>query len=199
MNNFYVTDQTIAERTALLLDHARDLLFSGAIPEACVVFAEHRIKLIAEGYFLLNKAYKEWRMPDGHHTELPKIAALQCATIFRLQPFFPMDFPVNDPIVGIVKCNEIFACSYALGILGKSLYPTTPQKLDFWLRLLDMISQSTAETLTPYIEDKKLGINRHLDDYRHSIASVNERDKAGINGLICIFELISDKGRTLID
>jgi hypothetical protein len=122
--------------------------------------AERRFPLISEGYFLLNQAYKGWRLPDGHFTKHPKIAALQCVVISRLQPFFPLQFPVDQMEVGAIKCNEIFACSYALGILERDLRPDTPEKIDFGF----------------------------------SISSVHERDKPAINGLICVFELLSEKG-----
>jgi hypothetical protein len=136
-------------------------------------------------------------MPDGHYTELHKIAALQCAVISRIQPFFPLEFPVTEPTVGIVKCNEIFALSYALGILELDLQPTTPQKTDFWLRLLDVISNSATETIEPYIEDQKLQITKNLAQYDASIGAVHDRDKPAISSLICIFELLSDKGNSI--
>ena len=197
MSKFYATPETISERTKLLLEHARELLNSGAVPSRHVELAEHRIQLTSESYFLLNRAYKGWRMPDGHFTELPKIAALQCVTISRLQPFFPLQIPVDEANVGIIKCNEIFACSYALGILERDFHPNTPEKIDFWLRLLDVISGTTAETIEPYIVDKKLEINKPLEQYNHTITSVLEQDKLGINSLISIFELLSAKGDEL--
>jgi hypothetical protein len=169
-DNFYVSEKTISDRAALLLEHARDLLKSDAIPRDRVDLAEYRIPLIAEGYFLLNRAYKEWRMPGGHYTELPKIAALQSIVIARLQPFFPRTYPVDDTDIGIIKCNEIFAVSYGLGILERSFIPNTHEKADFWLRLLDVITSSSCETIEPYIVDKKLEIIKPLSEY----ASINE-------------------------
>lgn len=194
MTEFYVSAQTISERAKLLLDHARDLLDSNLIPRDRVELAEHRIHLIAEGYFLLNRAYKDWRMPDGHFTEFPKIAALQSIVISRLQPFFPSKLPVDEADVGVIKCNEIFAFSYALGILERRFKPDTPEKIDFWLRLLDVITSSSCETIEPYIADKKLQINRPLVEYSISISSILEADKPVLNSLMCIFELLSAKG-----
>jgi hypothetical protein len=164
-DDFYVPQSTISERTDLLLEHARDLLNSNSIPNDRVILAEQRIRLVAEAYFLLNRAYKDWRMPDGHYTGLPKIAALQSVVIARIQPFFPSKFPVDEADVGIIKCNEIFAFSYGMGILEKSFMPDTPEKIDFWLRLLDVITSSSCETIEPYLTDKKLQINRPLSEY----------------------------------
>jgi hypothetical protein len=191
--NFYVSPQVISERTALLLEHARDLLKSDAIPRDRVDLAEYRIPLISEGYFLLNQAYKDWRMPGGHFTELPKIAALQSLVIARLQPFFPRKYPVDDTDIGVIKCNEIFAVSYGMGILERSFAPNTPEKIDFWLRLLDIVTSSSCETIEPYIVDKKLEITKPLAQYA-SINKVLECDRPALNSLICIFELLSEKG-----
>jgi hypothetical protein len=194
-DDFYVPQSTISERTDLLLEHARDLLHSNSIPNDRVVLAEHRIRLVAEGYFLLNRAYKEWRMPDGHYTELPKIAALQSVVIARIQPLFPSKLPIDEADVGIIKCNEIFAFSYGMGILEKTFTPNTPEKIDFWLRLLDVITSSSCETIEPYITDRKLQINRQLSEY--STNTVLERDKPALNSLMCIFELLSEKAEII--
>lgn len=195
-DDFYVPAKTISDRADLLLEHAHKLLASNLIPRDRVELAEHRIRMIAEGYFLLNRAYKDWRMPDGHFTEFPKIAALQAVVISRLQPFFPSKLPVDDMDIGVIKCNEIFALSYAMGILEKSFLPNTPEKIDFWLRLLDVITSTKCETIEPYIQDKRLQINRSLSEYSASI-NILDADKLGINSLMCIFELISEK-RTVI-
>ena len=197
MSELHVTEETISERTALLLEHARELLNSGAVPKGRVELAEHRIPLVSEGYFLLNRAYKEWRIRDGHFTELPKIAALQSVVIARLQPFFPLQFPVDETDVGIIKCNEIFAFSYAMGILARDFKPDSHEKIDFWLRLLDVITSSSCETIEPYIVDKKIQIDRPLNEYIRSVSSVLDRDKPAINSLTCIFELLSEKGDEL--
>jgi len=194
VSDYYVSQTTITERTALLLEHAHELLRSNAIPMDRVDLAENRIPLISESYFLLNRAYKDWRMPDGHYTEPPKIAALQSVVISRLQPFFPSKLPVDETDVGVIKCNEIFAFSYAMGILERSFRPDNPEKIDFWLRLLDVITSSSCETLEPYIVNKKLQIDLPLTEYSTSISSVLARDKPALNSLMCIFELLSAKG-----
>jgi hypothetical protein len=85
-----------------------------------------------------------------------------------------------------------------MGILGKTFNPNTPEKIDFWLRILDVISDSSCETLEPYIVNEKMGIRQSLKDYETSIKSILEKDKLSINALICVFELISDKGTELL-
>jgi len=138
-------------------------------------------------------------MPDGHFTERPKIAALQCVTISRYQPFFPRTTPVDEGNIGVIKCNEIFALSYALGILEISFVPDTEEKIDFWLRLLDVITAAKAQTLEAYTVDRSMGINRPLDDYGNLITEIHSDDKPIINALISIFELMSAKGDTLLN
>ena len=132
-------------------------------------------------------------MPDGHFTEFPKIAALQCVTISRFQPFFPLKHPVDDSNIALAKCNEILAFTYAMGILETTFVPDTPQKIVFWLRVLDVITETSAQTIEAYTVDRELGINRPLGEYEHSITTIHDDDKLAINSLICIFELISGK------
>lgn len=211
MAEFYASERTISERAALLLEHARELLTSGVIPDNKVILRENRIRLIAEGYFLFNEFYKNWRISDGHFTERPKIAAIQSIVINRLQPFIPIsasghlinteEIEVSntnlEEVLYVIKCNEIFACSYSLGILEKKLFPDTPAKRDFWLRLLDVITTSSCQTLEPYITDKEYQIERNLTEYRSSELKPHQADRPALNSLICIFELLSKKGEDI--
>lgn len=199
MTDFYVTKETIAERAELLLEVARSCL-GRVLPADGVVIAEHRFPLIAEGYFILNRAYKEWRIHNSHYTERPKIAALQAVVISRLQPFIPAKLPVETTNVAVIKCNEIFALQYGLGILERELKADSKEKVDFWLRVLDIITQSSAQTIEPYITDRKFKIDRPLTDYVNAPSfTIHEDDKLAINSLISIFELLSTKRQKLID
>jgi hypothetical protein len=192
-DGFYVSEQIVSERSNLLREIAQLMLDSGVLPPDRIILRQGRIPLLTRGYFLLNRAYKDWRIPDGHFTERPKIAAIQCMAIARFEPFTPV-FPNNAVNIAEYRCNEIFACSYAMGILGKSFVPNTPEKIDFWLRLLDVISEATVETLEPYIVDVNHEIKRPLAEYTMPI---HPADKLVLNSLISIFELISDKSKLL--
>ncbi len=155
MPNFYVSEQEISERAQLLTDIANGLLTDGVLPNDRVLLRQARIPYLARGYFLLNKAYKQWRISDGHYTELPKIAALQAAAIVRFQPFRPF-YMGQAQSTAEARCNEIFACTYALAILEQTFLPDTPEKRDFWLRLLDILSEADIETL----ERDEFSLNR---------------------------------------
>ena len=194
MAGFYVSEQEISERAELLSDIATGLLNDGILPDDRVVLRGARIPYLARGYFLLNKAYKQWRISDGHYTENPKIAALQAATIIRFQPFRPL-YPTQAATITEARCNEIFALAYGLGILERDFHPDTPQKADFWLRLLDIISEADIETLEPYVVDINMRCERPLEEYT---LAVHKDDKLVINSLISIFELVSDKGQQLL-
>ncbi|MFY9763358.1 MAG: hypothetical protein WAL39_03155 [Xanthobacteraceae bacterium] len=191
MTGFYVSETEISERADLLADIAKGLFTDGIFSSDRIVLREARIPYLARGYFLLNKAYKQWRISDGHYTELPKIAALQAATIIRFQPFRLLHIGSAGNIAE-ARCNEIFACAYALGILECAFTPDTPIKRDFWLRLLDILSAADIETLEPYVVDINMTCVRPLDEYT---LVIHKDDKLIINSLISIFELISDKGR----
>ena len=194
MGKFYVSEQEIADRAALLTDMAHGLLKDGTLPTDRVILRPGRIPYLTGGYFLLNLAYKQWRIPIGHYTEIPKIAALQTAAIMRFQPFRPVD-PSNVQTTAEARCNEIFACAYALGIIERQFTPNTPEKADFWLRLLDIASEANIETLEPYIVDINYDCVRPLQDYT---LVVHKDDKLILNALISIFELISEKGNDLL-
>jgi hypothetical protein len=187
------SETKISERVEFLLNVAQDLIERGILPDDKLILHEGRVRLAVESYFLLNKAYKKWRINSGHHTEKPKIAALQATTIARIQPFIPIHH-ANAESLAEARCNEIFALTYAFAILEKDFNPNTPPKKDLTLRLLDIISASEVEAIEPYILDTNLEIKRKLDEYTLAIPP---SDKHKINSLITIFELISAKGDAL--
>jgi hypothetical protein len=187
---FYVPADIIAARANLLRSFAADLLVSGTLPRDLLDYRPNKFQQIMEGYFLLNNAYKDWRLPDGHFTEKPKIAALQCVTISQFQPLFPLQHPVDDSNVSLIKCNEILAFGYAMGILEKSFTPDTDEKKDFYLRILDVITSTRAQTIEAYRVDRDMQIIRPLGEYTFDI---HADDKPAINSLICIFELLAGK------
>jgi hypothetical protein len=190
LGNFYVSDSVISERTIFLKNIARNLLEAGVLAAADgIILREPRISLLTKGYFLLNLAYKNWRMPDGHFTEKPKIAALLCVSIREFEPFIP---PQPDNVMDLqqCRCNEIYAFTCAMAILEKKFDPRTEQEKDFWLRILDIIHDTSAETLDPYVSDINNRQEKSLDQYR---LEIHPKDMLGINSLISIFELISNK------
>ena len=189
MSSFYASEKAISERAGLLREVARELLNSGTLPPDRIVLREPRIRLLTEGYFLLNKAYKDWRLPSGHSNEKIKIAALQAVTIARFQPFLPLD-PTNTKSLGEARCNEIFALVYGLGMLECKLLLDSPAKTDLWLRVLDIIAAAgKLETLDPFIADINQKTLRPLEDYAFT---VHPNDKLVINSLISIYELVAN-------
>lgn len=193
MSDFYVSETEISERIELLSDIARSLQTAGIVPKT-VVFREARIAPMVRGYFLLNKAYKLWRIHPEHNTEKPKIGALTAVVINRFQPFLPLK-PANVLTTPEARCNEIYALTYALSIIEKPFQPDTPEKLDFWHRVLEIITGSSVVTLEPYFQDVKFQISRKLSEYT---LAIQPQDKLAINSLISIFELISIKGVELL-
>jgi hypothetical protein len=187
---FYVPADIIAGRANLLRSLAAELLASGSLPRGLLDYRPNKFQQIMEGYFLLNKAYKDWRLPDGHFTEKPKIAALQCVTISQFQPLFPLQDPVDESNIPLIKCNEILAFTYAMGILERSFTPDTEEKMDFYLRVLDIITATRAQTIEEYRVDRDMGIMRPLGEYK---TDIHADDKPAISSLICIFELLSGK------
>ncbi|MGJ5177984.1 hypothetical protein ACQR16_27030 [Bradyrhizobium oligotrophicum] len=192
MSRFYATETEISERIEFLKDIGRSLQTANVIPST-VIFREARVAPMVRGYFLLNKAYKNWRIHSGHNTEKPKIGALMAVAINRFQPFLPIH-PANVKDTAEARCNEVYALTYALSILEKPFTPDTPEKLDFWHRVLEIISGSSCVTLEPYFVDVRYQTDRALNEYT---LAIQPQDKLSINSLISIFELISDKGDAL--
>jgi hypothetical protein len=186
--------ERVEERVQLLADIGRALQADGILPATTINFREHRLRPMVRGYFLFNEAYKNWRIEDDHNTEKPKIAALQAVLIARFQPFLPIN-PSNATTLSEARCNEIFALAYAGSILERTFDPNTREKRDFWLRLLDIIAGSSAQTLEAYYQDVAMQINRPLEEYTVAILP---QDRVAINSLISIFELISAKGAELL-
>jgi hypothetical protein len=77
-----------------------------------------------------------------------------------------------------------------MGIFEKRFAPDTPEKVDFWLRLLDIITATSAQSIEAYTVDREMGIDRPLNEYE---TEIHQDDKLAINSLISIFELISKK------
>lgn len=195
MSNFYVSENAITRRAALLRDVARELMDSGTLPAQRVVLREARIRPLTEGYFLLNKAYKDWRLPEGHSNETIRIAALQSMAIIRFQPFVPVD-PTDARDLTEARCNEIFALVYALGTMNARVDLGAPEKTDFWLRILDILADATVETLEPFVADINREVKRPLGEYT---LAIHRQDKLVINSLISIFELIADMRDPLLN
>lgn len=187
MSQFYVTEKAIARRATLLRDVARELLDSGTMPPHRIILREPRIRLLTEGYFLLNKAYKDWRIPEGHSNEKVRIAALQALTITQFQPFVPVDL-TDARDLAEARCNEIFALVYALAMMDVTIELGNSDRTDLWLRILDILADATVETLEPFIADINRGTTRPLEDYT---LAIHRRDALVINSLISIFELIA--------
>ena len=187
MSKFYITEKAIARRATLLRDVARELLESGTLPPHRIILRKPRIRLLTEGYFLLNKAYKDWRIPEGHSNEKIRIAALQALTITQFQPFVPVD-PSDARDLAEARCNEIFALVCALAMMDVRIQLGATEKIDLWLRVLDILADATVETLEPFIADINRGAKRPLEDYT---LAIHRQDRLVINSLISIFELIS--------
>lgn len=184
---FYISDRAIEERASFVLETARALLVTGTLPGDRLMLREGRIPLLTRGYFLLNKAYKDWRIAAGHANEPARIAALQAMTIARFQPFIPVD-PRAARDLRELRCNEIFALVYALGMLKRTLVLSGLHQDDFWLRVLDIIAAARLETLDPFIDDINRKVQRPLAEYN---LVIHPNDKPSINSLISIFELVA--------
>jgi hypothetical protein len=85
--DFYVPEAELEDRARFLEEVAIDLVTSGVLPDERIVQRRRRIPLVTNGYFLLNQAYKAWRISENHNTERPKIASLLCLAIETFVPF----------------------------------------------------------------------------------------------------------------
>jgi hypothetical protein len=183
---FPVPEARIVERAAFFHAVANGLIKDGVLPEDRLILRGGRLDMLARGYFLLNEAYKAWRIAPGHFTEEPKIAALQSMAIMTFVPFTPVD-PTGARTLEEARPNEIYALACAAAVMGTEIDGRRP---DFYLRLLDVISATRCHSLEPYVVDLNMQINRDLGDYRLVILSA---DHLPINSLITIFEMLSGR------
>jgi hypothetical protein len=178
-----------SERISFFQQIADEAISSGVFPGDKVILRGKRIPLLSDAYFILNRCYKNWRIQRGHWTEVPKIAALQSLAIMTFEPFRPLT-PYNVTTVAEARCNEMYALNCAAAILGVPIEPDVSVKRDFWLRLLDVLSEARCQTLELFRTDINYDIKRPRSDYYRTVLDV---DKPTINSLICIFELLDDK------
>lgn len=155
-----------------------------------VRFRLARMKTVTEAYFILNECYKAWRIAPGHFTEEPKIAAITCAAIQKIVPFVPQT-PNMVTTVGEAKCNEIFALNCAAAIIGVPL-GDGGFKQDFWLRLLDILSDIECRTLDAFVTDINNQRQKPMEDY---VRKLHRKDQLELNSLISIFEILCNKHR----
>lgn len=170
------------EREEFLQEIAIELM-NTVFQDDTIILRLPRIKLVAKGYFILNACYKNWRIEEGHYTQEPKIAAIQCMSIATFEPFRPVN-PTDVKTVAEARSNEIYALACAAAILEIQIDGNV--KHDFYLRLLDVLSSCRSETLESYVVDVGLQINRPLIGY---VGDVHANDKFGLDSLITIFEL----------
>jgi len=179
----------LERRIQFFQEIAEESFINGIFPEDIILLRRSRIPLVVRGYFILNQCYKNWRIKDQHWTEVPKIAALQSIAIMTFEPFRPLHLD-NVTTVAEAKCNEMYAVHCAAAILGVPINPEISVKRDFWLRLLDVLTDARCQTLEPFRIDINLQISRPDSDYHRVIHDI---DRPVINSLISIFELLSDK------
>lgn len=177
------------ERRDFLTRIGEELLKPSVYRGELIVFRIGRMKALTEAYFILNESYKAWRIVPGHNTEESKIAALTCAAIMKIVPFRPQTL-IMAKTVGEYKCNEIYALNCAAAIVGVSLGLDQDLKPDFWLRLLDILSDVKCHTLDGFVADINAGRQEPLESY---VAEIDRRDHLEINTLITIFELLCGK------
>ena len=189
MSDFYVPEAELQDRAKFLEEVASDLVNSGTLPEDRVVLRLGRVPILTAAYFLLNEAYKAWRIVDCHNTERPKIAALMCLATMTFPLFRPI-MPSDAQSIAEARANEILALDCACAILGIIFDLNDPHQRDFWLRFLDVLSDCRSETLEPYVVDQNLEINRPLNTYQ---LAVHDADKPIINCLVSMFEVLSGK------
>jgi hypothetical protein len=177
------------ERKAFLTQTGEDMLKPAIGRGELIVFRMGRMKVLTEAYFILNESYKAWRIKPGHYTEESKIAALTCAAIMKILPFRPQTLNMAKT-VGEYKCNEIYALNCAAVLLTTPIGSEEDFKQDFWLRLLDILSDVRCRTLDKFVADINGGKQGAMETY---VGEIHRGDHLEINCLISIFELLCNR------
>jgi hypothetical protein len=186
LHTFNFDAREASERADVLKEIADDLISSGRLPDDEIIFREKRIHLIVNAYFILNHAYKKWRIDDGHFTQNEKIAALFSVAIMTFKPFRPLD-PEKVTTRAQLKANEIYALELASVIINASLRPNPDVSSNSMRRIMDILSGIYSQTLEAYVQDVNYQCAKKTTEYD---LDFHESDKLPVDSLITIYELL---------
>ena len=182
----FVYDAAQAQSRCRVYEKIADALIQdGLLPSSDVVLRAGRIPLFVDGYFILNHAYKKWRIQEEHLTQHEKIAALTAMAIMTFRPFRPASELASTRAQA--KANEIYALTCASSVLGASLRVNVDAESNLMARIIDVVAQGHSQTLESFVQDKNLQISRDVQTYDLEIL---EADKLVLNSLVSIFELL---------
>jgi hypothetical protein len=109
----------------------------------------------------------------------------------RIEPFRLLE-PDNALTIAESRPNEIFSVAVASAMLRINVGELTRERTDQWLRILDLLSSYTCETIELVIQNANYQIKREREEYRLDILEV---DKPRIDSLITIFELLMENSK----
>lgn len=108
-------------------------------PDACTV--------VAQGYWLLNIAFKSQQLADGVQTNACKRAGIQACAIMAIRPFVPAD-PEHVQSIMESYANPAFGFHAGNAVVGApKLGPSTDELRRFFRNLLSLQFPSLAEFL----------------------------------------------------
>jgi hypothetical protein len=117
----------------VLLGAANDLKQKFDFESSGLAIDEEAVKVSAKLYFSINRAYKAYRMKDGHNTRPAKIAGLTAASFMMVRPIFS----TNQS-----ESNELYYANPFLGILCGAgivnadfnlIEPDTMMRISVWM------------------------------------------------------------------
>jgi hypothetical protein len=123
----------------------------GWLSGADVSLQPEAARVLAEAYFLISDAYKDYRLFDGHRTDRAKIAALKTAAVLAVAPFAPLDM-LNTADPRTPLANAIFGVACATSVLQVDKFMRL--SVDARRRFLFSINQySRYQCLDSYLSD----------------------------------------------
>jgi hypothetical protein len=172
----------------LLRRGADEYFKQSAMSEQGLAFDDHALKVAAQLYFSLNRAYKVWRVEDLHSTQPPKIAGLTVAAILLTRPIYGLEKNESLPLF---YANPAFGLQVGLQILGslpKNIKDDTGHKLFNWLDRLRVAGAASAiDIISTSIRSGE------FISFEDAPVKLKADEIAQLDMLVAIFELIDTR------
>jgi hypothetical protein len=146
------------------------------------------LKTSAKLYFSLNRAYKCWRVVEGHNTQPAKIAALTTVAIMLVRPILSVDGSESRELF---YSNPFFALQTGCGIIRANmdaLKEDTTLRIAGWLDTIRINSaNSSISTIKTCIAANEF---LRIED---APVELNPQEVVTIDMIVSMFELIEQK------
>jgi hypothetical protein len=147
-------------------------LASPALREANLTYHAAMPNILAHCYFAVSEAYKKIYLRDGHRTDLPKRAALMCATIVAVGPIRTVP-GANDPELAAeaAYANPMLAMRISSSIIK---HPFHKRPFDDRRRVYRAFFSFKLPSIDPILEEARTNNGAIPTDWQISLSAAEE-------------------------